>query len=217
MKKLILFSMLFSLSELGSAQTFISPTIGIDFTRMEDIDSTTARDLNLSLLEKGFTNESPVFGIKLKQILPYNLFLLIASNFTYKNVKATNFIGFVSPTAISYNYFRNNISLNYIINKYYIGIGGNLNILSKISYVYHNDVKSEFINKLTERGIQVSLGRNINKFDLELYYYYGLSSIHDQRYFLHTKPLASLGLTINYNLKLIDKLEFVKKTECPKF
>ncbi|MBK9983682.1 MAG: hypothetical protein IPP15_15105 [Saprospiraceae bacterium] len=194
-------------------QTYISPTIGIDYLKMESIRESHI----LHLIDNGYSNNSPIYGVKIKRIISKSIFISVASNYASKKVNADS-DNFASIYGIKFNYIKNNLSFNYRLPNWFIGVGFSFNMLNNIRFILNNNnTFDSFTNNLTESDLRLSVGGIFKKFDLEFYYYSGLSSVNDKRGTLFLKPLASLGMQLSYNIKVLDKQRKEKRIKCPEF
>lgn len=184
------------------AQTCLSFLGGVDFAKITDYDSTSSWENNVTVLEKGFSIESPCIGVRLKKILTKEIHISVTSDFTHKYFKATNFYGIAAFHAMSFNYFRNDVAINYKWNRFSVGLAACYNFINSIKHIYVNDWKYNLNTSAQESGIKLYGGYEYKKFELNLYYYRGFDSVQDAKDMLHWKPIQSIGLFFLYNLEM---------------
>ena len=198
MKYIIVFMLTISSFSKVLCQTYIIPFIGLDFSKIQDYDSLSAVETNVTILENGYSSSSPTIGVNFRKGLNKNFLLSLNLEFTHKKVKAYNFRGIATAEAISFNYFRNSASFILKLNTFNVEIGGHYNMLGNVKYVYARNIKSKFVDPIPEKGIRFSILRNIQNFDLMIYFIQGLNSIKSNDDDLHLSKIQSLGLQLRY-------------------
>jgi len=205
---LLLYFLLFILTEYGFAQTYIKPIIGRDFTKLENTLSriitnehghSTTRDYSIS--KKGFKFNSTLFGLKVESQLSPKYSIALTSTYTKKEVNAS-FFGFLQLTGYSFNYFRSQLNLNYKINDFvFIGLGGNANVMTNFRYILDDEPYGDLGYLLKEFGINGVAGIHFKNIELELYYIHNLTT-HEEDDGLNLKPIQSFGATFGYKIRL---------------
>jgi hypothetical protein len=201
-KRCIIFILSFESCSILFSQTYVAFLGGYDFANISDYDSISIWETNLTIRENGFSIESPCIGIRLQKILTKEFSISVISDYTHKRLKATNLYGIAQFEAISFNYFRNNIAINYKLNDYNLGVAGCYNFINSLNYIYVNGAKDKFNTSTHESGIKIFGSWEYKKFELEIYYYSGFDSVNDESNKLHWKPIKAIGLLILYNLQL---------------
>ncbi len=207
-KHILLYFLLFFLTEYCYAQTYIKPIIGRDFTKLENIYSermlvngvSYIREYNMPT--KGFRFNSMMFGVKIEKQVDTRYSIALTSSYTQKKVGAT-FFNIAPITGYVFNYFRNQLGVNYQINDFvYFGVGGNANVMSKFRYMLiNNELRGDLGHFLKEFGINGVAGIHFKNIELELYYLHNLTT-HEEDDGLNLKPIQSLGATLGYKIRL---------------
>jgi len=200
--KIVLLLCIIFINQNIYSQTFIGPYIGIDASRIFDYDSSTAYETNISLLSEGFSNISPALGLKIRKIITDNVFLSVSTEYTYKKIPAYNFKGIARIEYLGFNYFRNNASLHGNIKSFAIGIGINYNLLTNISNIYHNNIKSNIVQQVDETALKFTVSHRIKNFNIEGYLIQGLNYPSDPEENIHLNKITSIGINIGCDLKL---------------
>lgn len=192
------------------AQTYISPLLGFDLTKLENKYSGSADDY-LVILEKGYRIESISIGYKITQIVTENIFISLLFKYSHHNAKADR-ANFFNIEGIKYNYFYNNLSIGYSFSGFYVGSGLSYNLIGNLKHSYQTSGAKYQTN---EKGIMIYVGKEISRLDLELYYYNGLSSSNIKNFDLYLNPISSFGLNLSYPIIVFESSK--KDKNCPKF
>ena len=202
-RDLPLYFLLFFLTEYCYAQTYIKPIIGRDFTRLEEkIEPEVINGLILDfhIREKGFNFESTLFGVKLETQLSPKCSMGLISTYTKKKFGATISLGVAYREGFTFNYFRNQIGLNYKLNEYlFWGLGGNFNIITNFK---DNKSNYQLISVLKDFGVHGTIGATFQNIQLEIYYLHNLTSHEDKKSGINLAPIQSLGATLGYKIRL---------------
>ena len=178
------------------SQSSISPIIGVDFTALTNKNQRGS----LNVQDNVFELNSFLWGASAEHAISPRYSLGLTSFYTKKNVEANSI--FSAPViGFRYNVIQNNLSLKYNFkDSQYIGLGGNLNLLSRFEYVYaNNQGYEEFIDRLRHFGLTASYEVDYNNITFNVYYYQGITSFNEAELNLH--PIKSFGLYIGYKLK----------------
>lgn len=195
------------------SQTYFSGSIGFDIAELKSADNFQS----FQIVDKGFGKVSPVLGLKADQYVFDNIFLTFGTSYTKKFVHVTELFNIAPATSLTFNYIRTNLVLNINVNHYYFGVGGGFNIIKFIKYTKANkERKGQYIGDLKEGGLRFSAGVIFGRFDLELYYYQGLTPLEYPNQYFYTKPVKTIGILASYSLKLFGKPDG-KRVECPRF
>ena len=206
-RHLLLYFLLFALTEYCYAQTYIKPIIGRDFTKLENslskiiVVNGISYMRNYYIRPKGFSFNSMLFGIKVNRQLSPKYSLSLTSTYTSKRVNA-NFFSIIPLSGYRFNYFRNQLNINCKINDFvFFEVGGNVNVLSDFRYILHDEPYGDLGYLLKEFGINGVAGIHFKNIELELYYIHNLTT-HEEDDGLNLKPIQSLGATLGYKIRL---------------
>lgn len=213
MKKLIFLAIIFLGFNCIKAQTYISPMIGYDFTDMRTNDDELAY-VHISEQKYGVNNLT--FGLRIKQKIFKKIEIIGYSSYSRRYAEGWFFS--VAPIdGMEFNYFQNGLQCNYLLNKFYFGLGANYNILTSLTLTYEKKKRDyAFLKEINEQGIRFVLGKNHKNFNLEAYFYKGLTSNFDNKGIM-LFPINSLGLSLSYDIKVFNGFKKKTKAECPKF
>lgn len=210
MKKFVLALTLINSSIISLAQTYLSPLFNFDLAKIENNYEGIPNE-HITILENGYAIESVSLGIKVRQNISKSVFVTLLMNYGSKEIKADK-NNIFDIEGIKYNYFHNHFSINYSFPSMYIGTGVSYNFLENIEYSYQ---KRGNKYQRSDKGLIITLGRTFSNFDLELYYYKGLSTINVKNMDLYLKPINSFGIYLAYNIKLFE--DAGHQPSCPKF
>lgn len=196
-----------------NAQTYIRPIIGYDFANMNTNDDELAY---VHINDYKFGVDNLALGIGIKQRIKKRYEVTIYSVFSKRYAKGWLF-NIVPFDGLKFNYIQNGLQFNYKFHNYFCGIGANYNLLT--SFTLTVDKKKEgksFLEEINEKGVRLSFGRSYKNFNLEAYFYKGLTSNIDNNKIL-LQPIESLGILLTYDFKVFDGFRKKSKADCPKF
>ena len=201
MKHILTISTLFILSSSLYAQIYIGPRLSWDFTKMESMNTNPQFNI-FEITNRGFKINSLVYGVQVEHSVFKHAFMSYYFNYTRKKVDASIF-NFLPLDGFVYRYYRNSISLKYIIkNITYLGAGVDYNIITNGRYTIGDNLYDEFIHRFIDYGVHISEGVRYKGFELEGYYYNGFNSNHEKPSGLFLKPVMSIGLSLGYLYKI---------------
>ncbi|HZV71336.1 MAG TPA: hypothetical protein VFG10_17395 [Saprospiraceae bacterium] len=213
MKYLILLAlMVYAPNIILFSQTYISPVIGLAFSKVQSRDFLATGYENIIPLEKGYANASPQIGLRVKQRFFKKADLELTSKFSHNQIPA-EINSIVDIEGFEFNYFQTDFTVQYyILPGMYIGSGFSYNQLRKVKSI----VKlNRDLYRINESGFIFSIGKMFKNFNLELYYYKGLSKIEIRDFDLYLKPISTFGISLSYDIKVFNKIW--RKVDCPKF
>jgi hypothetical protein len=215
MKNILLILIVFFVDTITcQSQTYLSPVLGMDLTKLQNNDKDPAF-VNIHITDKGYSLLSEYYGVKIEHVLSKSVSVFCNANFTHKHVNALIF-DFVAKDGFNFNYLRTGIAINFrVLNFLSIGVGGNFNSLKNFKYTLHGNVNNEFISSYQDYGISILPRIYWKNFELNPYYYKGLNSNQDKSG-LNIKPVQSLGVSLSYKIKIFNKYKN-KGVTCPKF
>ncbi len=209
-KLIILCVCLFGLCEKSLSQTYFSPVLGFDLMK---ITNGGAKDNNdfIQIHDKGYSIESPLIGVRISHEFKSNFSISLTSTYGAKNVKATS-NNFTDIEGLKFNLIQNQIAFIYSISGFAFGAGASYNILSNIKFSNAQDPVSYNSN---DQGLIFLIGKPINKFLIDIYYYKGLNPIVIKEIRLNSNPINSFGILLSYKFDISGIFDI--KQECPKF
>lgn len=216
--KLVLIYFIFIVNTI-SAQTFISPVVGLDFQKV-----VSSKVIEIKFNKKGHSHVNPFIGIKLEQKICKSIILNYTGLFSYYKIKGYYDAGFYFQDLVfKYYYNQNSFGIGYLLmNKMYFTISKTyINVLKmKIVDIYNDFVTESPRNRIKEEGLKFSTGFKYRNFDLGIYYYFRTSPIEYDRsfsYYQSFKEISSLGFELSYNFKILNGIKWKKSGDCPDF
>ena len=203
-----LFFLIFSFHfSLLSSQTYIGPKFGLDFMQIESTNP------NFFIDNRSFTNISPLIGFNIEQKLIKSFYLTYQFFYTYKVISA-GLHALIPITSVKFSYIANRVSINsYVNKKIHLGLGISFDNLENVKNYYDNELRPGNIEIISEKGIVFSIGKKYKNFNVEILLNYGLTSYNNEyvHFIFDIKPINSIGLTLSYDIKVGDSLNFEKK------
>ncbi|MEY4903929.1 MAG: hypothetical protein RLZZ292_1744 [Bacteroidota bacterium] len=183
-----------------SAQTYISPSIGLSLSHIEGYDKNYTTEI---ITEPGFNKKNILWGFRIDQILSKIFFLSANFNFTNKKTKL-NDRGIVGYTNLSYQQINNIVTLNISpTNNWHFGFG----VCSSNLRKFHswNDNLDDYYSpdNIQHLGWVVSSGYRHKNFLLALHYLQSqpFRNIKEE----YVKSFKSIDLSLNYQFQILNK------------
>ena len=166
----------------------------------------------LVLYSEKFNNINPFYGLKIEQKLSKRIVISCEANFLQQRITNSLTTDNSYIDGIKFNYFRNNLSLNYkIINAIFFGLGYDYNIIRGLKPLIFGDNISGY--PLHEQGISFRLGTEYKNFELTSYFHTNLHFKKNSDFDIFT--INSFGLYLGYKFRVFYRS--TKSTDCPKF
>lgn len=186
------------------SQSFIGATIGIDFAKIEETDSThlCIYGDDFDIFNKGFSVRSAVYGIQGEKHLSRKFSIAINLLYTKKEMDASNCF-FVSIEGLKLNSFSGTVSGKwYPVDYLYVGTGVTFSYLSNVrSYIHTGtEYQIELENK-KKYGHLLTLGVRYKNFLIGPYFVNGLN-IGKKPTSADLKPIDSFGFSLSYMFKV---------------
>lgn len=211
MKSILISVSILVFTTLSKAQTYISPIIGVDFSQVKSSHTFGIHSI-LVLYNEKFSNIKPFYGIKIEQKLSKTIGVSCESNFLQQKISKSLSTDGAYVDGIKFNYFRNNLSLNYKISKIIIiGLGYDYSIIKGLKPLKFGDNISGY--PLHEQGISFKLGTEYKNFELTSYFHKNLHFKQNSDFDIFT--INSIGLSLGYKFRVFYRT--TKSTDCPKF
>jgi hypothetical protein len=203
--KNIFFGLIFSINAVTCwPQSFIGATIGVDFAKIEETDSTSlcvyGNDFNVS--NNGFSVRSAIFGIQGEKHLSEKFSISINLLYTRKKMEASNCF-FVPIEGVKLNSFSGIVAGKwYPVDYLYVGVGVSFSYLSNVrSYIHTGtEYQIELENK-KKYGHLLTLGLRYKNFLIGPYFINGLN-IGKKPTNVDLKPIDSYGFSLSYLLRV---------------
>ena len=211
MKSILISISILIFATLSKAQTYISPIVGIDFSQVKSSHSFVIHS-TLVLDNKNFSNINPFYGLKIEQKLSKRLGLSCESNFLQQKIPNALVADNASLYSIKFNYFRNNLSLNYKISEILIiGLGYDYSIIKDLKPLKLGNKLTSY--PLHEQGISFKVGTEYKNFELTSYFHKNLHFKKNSDFDIFT--INSFGISLGYKFRVFYRA--TKSTDCPKF
>jgi hypothetical protein len=158
------------------------------------------------------------YGIEIEQTIYDKLSASFYLNFARRQAEASIYSP-VSLDGFEFDYWRGNVSLNYLIISYLtIGIGYDYNQLKDLTYTFQEQTYSKFKSLMIDQGLNVSIRGYWKNIEFKGYFHKGINSnISESPHELSIKPINYFGFCLGYRIKIINSFKRDKKTECPTF
>ncbi len=213
MKHILTFAIILFWFFTAYSQTYIAPIIGYDFSRVKPTSNYWKAAGYIYILHEGFSIKSPFYGIRVTQTIKKKLDISYEINYTEKSVNVGVGESDVSLTDnMKFNYFRNNLSLSYKLNRHLIaGVGYDFNLLKNLKYYPY---EYYYIKRLLyDHGVSLRMGAEIKNFQLMAYFH---KSLHfNKNDYSDIFNINSFGICTGYRFRVFHKKS--KSSDCPKF
>jgi hypothetical protein len=217
MKSLVLTLSLSFICNSSFSQTYFTPSIGYDFMSMESVF--IAPDFHgFEVLNPPYSIKGLQYGIEIEQTIYDKLSASFYLNFARRQAEASIYSP-VSLDGFEFDYWRGNVSLNYLIISYLtIGIGYDYNQLKDLTYTFQEQTYSKFKSLMIDQGLNVSIRGYWKNIEFKGYFHKGINSnISESPHELSIKPINYFGFSLGYRIKIINSFKRDKKAECPTF
>jgi hypothetical protein len=213
MKYILTFSIILFWFFTAHSQTYIAPIIGYDFSRIKPTSNYWKAAGYLNIRDEGFSIKSIFYGIKIDQIITRKLDISYEINYNQKSAKVNVGESDVSLTDnMKFNYFRNNLSLYFKVNKYLkTGIGYDFNLIKNLKFYPDDFFRSD--RSRYEHGISTRISTEIKNFQVMAYYH---KSLHfNKNDYSDVFNINSFGIYTGYRFRIFHNK--TKRIDCPKF
>lgn len=217
MKYLILTLSLSYICNSSFSQTYLTPSIGYDFTSMESVF--IEPDFHgFEVLSPPFSIKGLQYGLEIEQTIYDRLSASFYLSYARRQVEASIYSP-ISLDGFKFDYWRGNMSLNYgIISYLTIGIGYDYNQIRDLTYTFREQVYSKFRPLMIDQGLNVSIRGYWKNIELKGYFHKGMNSnTSDSPLELSIRPINYFGVSLGYRIKIINSFKRGKKAECPTF
>lgn len=198
-----------------NAQTFIAPSIGMDFSKLNEVEN---NGVFFQVVDKEWNTKSLSFGARVEQQFSKSLFLSLSGN--YQKVSFDSFeLNFASITGHEYQQVKAAASINYLIFRgLHVGTGiGMANITGVYPLGPGGKSETKRASKIRETKFLLSAGYSFKNFLLELTYWKHQKRIGTFEGLFLVEPIDSISFSVSYLFKILDRNEKSKnKVRCPR-
>ncbi len=214
MKTFILAILLSFFSFIGISQSFIGPTIGVDFAQIREFKKyysyyVPGRNFDyFEVSENGYSASSILWGLKGEQKIANALSLCVFINYTHKRVKADIGELYFPIEELKFNVFQGSLSLKWYPKKrWHIGTGLLMNYIPHVKILFKDgsDLGIVLMENRKGYGAIFSTGYEFKNFLLEMYFNKGISLNFEEDRPEDFKAINSLGISLSYLLRVSKK------------